>query len=77
VWWVTGQLPLSPLFCPESLPAKSAFGLLSRADWRPGIVLVLGTSAQREFDNLGVEPAIWRKLQEQLVPIREPYTFEC
>lgn len=23
-----------------------------------------------KFDNLGVEPAIWRKLQEQLVPIR-------
>ena len=23
-----------------------------------------------KFDNLGIEPAIWRKLQEQLVPIR-------
>lgn len=52
-----------------SVTAKSVADLRDPLEW-----LTLGELMElvrsQAFDNLGIEPAIWRKLQEQLVPIR-------
>jgi hypothetical protein len=52
-----------------SVAAKSVSDLRDPLEWLTlGELMDLVRS--QKFDNLGVEPAIWRKLQEQLVPIR-------
>ena len=52
-----------------NVAAKSVKDLRDPLEW-----LTLGELMEivrgTKFNNLGVEPAIWRKLQEQLVPIR-------
>lgn len=52
-----------------SVAAKTVADLRDPLEWLTlGELMDLVRS--QKFDNLGVEPAIWRKLQEQLVPIR-------
>lgn len=52
-----------------SVAAKSVSDLRDPLEWLT-LSELMELVRSEKFDNLGVEPAIWRKLQEQLVPIR-------
>ncbi|WP_315915150.1 hypothetical protein [Arthrobacter sp. lap29] len=52
-----------------SVAAKSIADLRDPLEWLT-LSELMEIVRSSKFDNLGVEPAIWRKLQEQLVPIR-------